>query len=603
MDISLLARSLLTAHDHHLQLLLLSILFSLCPSKKLPAADRQRFAERAFGELRSSANLIGSGNLPAKFLAITAQGFVPESRAFLNALNTDNNGRTRWPLSIPASHVVYNTKDFQLPPDAAVFWVDFNKQAVSIIVGSRIIAGEESQLQDEEEESRTVEVRYATMESWEWMPIGSGPEGVDGDDLSPFILRIQLSEPARFGDRNLPNSSSGANVLTITIAQGEELASFRQDAASVRDTIRDTVGWALRGRGVMLKGIKVSVPTSVCQSSSSQPIAVARPGEQTATDDIRLENYDGVKDPAPSLALTTQTNPSTPWITRLRRDLEHERPARVDEIMDTVLASASTRPFDEEEGDDGVDAGEEYMQWPSEDAEGAVVRVARERPVILGRQLEEENCTEDGGEEGHRDGDDVWDMSHHLELTAKQKMTDSKRRGKEGQYQVATGEKDARSPSRDLPSTAERKHAAATKIAVKSKKNKKKEPPSEDTVFVADAAHREREIRKFWSSGETSGERSDDALSSGEAEKKRRRADDGSDGEFVPERKYGKRLVRRRESGGKGGSTSVALNGSPKPKGQRRRVDGRRVRVVIPDAGKEDSGEECAPITLGTYEI
>ncbi|RUS16917.1 hypothetical protein BC937DRAFT_90655 [Endogone sp. FLAS-F59071] len=607
MDISLLARSLLTAHDHHLQLLLLSILFSLCPSKKLPAADRQRFAERAFGGLRGSADLMESGDLSAKFLAITAQGFVPESRAFLNALNVANDGCSRWPLSVPAVHIVYNTKNFQLLPDAAMFWVDFNKQAISIIVGSRIIAGEESQLQDEEE-SRTVEVRYTTMESWEWMTIGSGPKGLDGDELTPLILRIQLSEPARIGDRNLPNNSSGAaNFLTITIARDEKLASFWQDA----DAVRDTVGQALIGRGVMLKGIKVSVPTSVCQSSISQPIAVARPDEQTAADDI--ENHDGVKDPA--LALNTQTNPPTPWITRLRRDLEHERPARVDEIMDTVLASTSTRPFDEEEDDNGVDAGEEYIQWPSEDAGGtdvgAVLRVARGRHVILGRQLEEESCTEDGSEEGYGDENDVWDVCHHLELTAKQTTTDNKRKGKEGAkelskpvklYQVATGEKDARFPARNLPSTAKRKSAAATKtvVAVKCKKNKQKDPPSEDTVFVADAAHREREIRKFWSSGETSSEKSDDALTSG---KKGQRADDSSDGEFVPEKKNGRRLVKRRDNGGKGRSTSVALNGSPRPKGQRREVDGRRVRVVIPDAGKEDSDEECAPITLGAYEM
>ncbi|RUP48008.1 hypothetical protein BC936DRAFT_145074, partial [Jimgerdemannia flammicorona] len=642
LDVSLLGRSLTEVQDYEPQILILSILFSLCPSKKLPAIDRRRFAERAFGALCAD----GVNNFTTMFLGLTASNFDTEARTFLNAFNAANDGVSQWydpapqlrndtsfdpsflliilipiatsrPVSVPATHLAYNANPLSLPKVTGALWVDFNKRSVSFAMGPEIGGAGSGKQEEEGEEDMVIAVSYTKMAWWEWAGGGDGDEMAGNPTVAStnLTIKIHLFRPILLGSRD-PPEGTGANVLAITVAMDEAKTRFG-DVNGVKNVIVRIFA----SRRVKHKHVKVSVSNTVCQSivhkpNHHQPAYTRTTGSFTSQTELDTNTAISPPPPPPPPTIaelvdvtTTKFNasdpstivpahvtladmnmandkgaegptPPTPWMTKLRRNLEQERSTHVDEIINTVLVSASATDIDYE------DAGEEYVQWPSENVSPDVSSVEVDRLDERGRRM-----VLDG-----ENNDDVWEECHMVDQKVAKSQATYKKKGK-GRAMFA---KELQSPSLVQPDKEKAKITSAVDKPAKSAPKAKATPlptrkkpakaPSEDTVIVAEAIDRENELSRFWSGRETVNSDGKGVKIAKRKGKRGARADD-DDAEFLP-RRGGRAFVVKERKGG--GSMSVALNGSPRPIKTLRGADGRKVRVVVPSG---DSENETVPVT------
>ncbi|RUS31305.1 hypothetical protein BC938DRAFT_478083, partial [Jimgerdemannia flammicorona] len=310
------------------------------------------------------------------------------------------------------------------------------------------------------------------------------------------------------------------------------------------------------------------VDVATTKFNASDPSTIV-PAHVTLAD-MNMANDKGAEGPTPP----------TPWMTKLRRNLEQERSTHVDEIINTVLVSASATDIDYE------DAGEEYVQWPSENVSPDVSSVEVDRLDERGRRM-----VLDG-----ENNDDVWEECHMVDQKVAKSQATYKKKGK-GRAMFA---KELQSPSLVQPDKEKAKITSAVDKPAKSAPKAKATPlptrkkpakaPSEDTVIVAEAIDRENELSRFWSGRETVNSDGKGVKIAKRKGKRGARADD-DDAEFLP-RRGGRAFVVKERKGG--GSMSVALNGSPRPIKTLRGADGRKVRVVVPSG---DSENETVPVT------
>ncbi|CAI2179223.1 14958_t:CDS:10 [Funneliformis geosporum] len=184
-EFSNLASSMISASDYELQLRHLEILFRLCPRVQ---DDREIFASRAFVHK----------DMNQKFLAITANDFLRDSRYFLNSLNDSNDGIIKMPKTFVVSQIKYNKIELYCPEGQGHFFIDFNKWTISTTIRPIEI--------NDSVENDVLEIKYSKISSW--------------DLQTDQTLIFYLPEPLKLSVQdafNLQNNSisNGENTIFI----------------------------------------------------------------------------------------------------------------------------------------------------------------------------------------------------------------------------------------------------------------------------------------------------------------------------------------------------------------------------------------------------